>query len=211
MLRIGTKYQISHLREDVVSRLNAWFPLKHVQFRLHRPWQRPGSALKEFVALVDVLQQCGLETYLPVVFFCCAQLDPQSLMDGYQDSDGNKWRLSRTDLTRCLKGQLWLRQMVQKQSNFIFANALGSLCASQTSCSLALQSSLSQLRERFAGLFSGVLHDPYSVQWMNPYVPMCASCAKKVGDWNRQFYDEIWKNLATQFDVSTTWPVPEDT
>ena len=115
---MGSKYQVGHLREDTIVQLRQWFPSGQTKFFRESVWSsRHKDANPEetpldnsaAICLINILQECDLDVFLPFVFFHCAQLDTDTLVEGYVDADGYHWKLSRADLSRCLKGQLWLQ------------------------------------------------------------------------------------------------------
>ena len=221
MLRIGTKYQISHLREDAVLQLKEWFPLDLVQFSKTALWpivrksEDPAVPVRrESIALVDVLRECNLEVFLPLVFYQCAQLDVEVIVEGYTDSDGERWKLSRADVTRCIKGQQWLHSRYSQFLNRKVLETVPTMCTCHSSSCLFNALEMDDVRkamvQRLNGYQENIFTHPkhYLAQHLRGLdAGMCSECSKKLDAEDESYREEIWKGLASHFDVPVIWPV----
>ncbi|THH29928.1 hypothetical protein EUX98_g4276 [Antrodiella citrinella] len=95
MLRMGTKYQVDHVREEAISRLRLCFPSTLHTFPARNVYlQDPGFVLAEHISLtkkdaigvVNLARAFDLDFLLPPAFYLCAQLDYDELVDGVEDA-----------------------------------------------------------------------------------------------------------------------------
>lgn len=126
-LRLGTKYQIPHLRNDGIHRLENIFAIEDiVSFRekLHAVTQSTSESspnhrknpiiydLEMFhaIAVVNLAHTYDIVQLLPGAFYWCAAcLDTEFLVKGYKDDDGVLWKFSQDKLCWCLEGRRNLR------------------------------------------------------------------------------------------------------
>ena len=223
MLRIGRKYQIAHLRQDAILQLKEWFPFTLEQAR-KSPWFKADTseegatadhpARHEAIALVNVLQECDAEVFLPQVFYCCAQLDVDELVKGITDSSGHRWELSRHDLARCLRGRTWLRSLDQDLHISMHLDTMRKECSEVLSCIVMVEQG-SHLKRINVALQQSVesVFNINDSPWQHPDLEpgFCSDCREYVDAQYEELCDEAWHSLAQEFDVSVEWPVVKDT
>ena len=124
MVRLGTKYQIDHIREDAIHCLSEYFPTQLDLFRNSstelegidaNKFRRVGNArflggaigemtFQHAIVVLKLAQECHLPQFLPTAYYICAQLEVGTLLRQYVDVDGGQWKLSRDELEKVLIG-----------------------------------------------------------------------------------------------------------
>lgn len=159
--------------------------------------------------MVNVLQECNAEVFLPQVFYHCAQLEFETLVRSVTDKDGNRWKPSRNDLIRYLKGHSALRLAAQKQFLSLDPYILGEVCPGLAPC-ISTDAGGVRLRIITKSLQLAVdctfIFDP---PWRTPKVlgNLCPACRVSVDSRYEVVCNETWNSLADIFDVSVDWPV----
>ncbi|TCD60635.1 hypothetical protein EIP91_009752 [Steccherinum ochraceum] len=116
MLRVGSKYQVKHLRAEAVRRLKCCFPdnlddyvTPRTRYDLPDDVWFPGAPISlelgECIAVINLARAHDLDCLLPAAFYACAQMTDRDLVFGFPGADGTRSTLSKEDLVRCLEGR----------------------------------------------------------------------------------------------------------
>ncbi|KAK7690491.1 hypothetical protein QCA50_005589 [Cerrena zonata] len=106
VLRLGRKYQVSHIAEEAVRRLEFVCPppgrnlMAYIWSRIDT-YKGGGMA----ISIVKLARAYDLPGLLPFAFYMCCQLSIDKLIYGVELEDGSVDRLSLEDLARCLHGK----------------------------------------------------------------------------------------------------------
>lgn len=210
MLRLGTKYQILCLREDAIRRLEEVFPARLQDFRndhtvsygLGGKFDANGIELRgdDILAVINCARMCDVPHILPPAFYICAQLEPDNLVDGLKDEDGNLWKLSSTDLKKCLAGQLALRQASMSLARCAFVASPSSGCLHRAQCTRILQGVRDFKLIHVTADTKGLQGSRWLTDKLSSCIP-CQTCFVAEYDAKRKV---TWENLASYFQLETT-------
>ncbi|KAH8101867.1 hypothetical protein BXZ70DRAFT_1017995 [Cristinia sonorae] len=157
MLRLGSKYQIQHLRDDAVKRLGSIFPTSLVAFRNYftnfggfsnrkdadgctsrNPFISIDMEHRDCLAMLNIAQRLQLDHMLPQIYYLLALLPNRDLVRGYEDNAGNYWRLSINELQIVLDGQVALRRRTALLLQFIQLRSPSPSCLAESFCTSIL-------------------------------------------------------------------------
>ena len=219
MLRLGTKYQIDHLRESAILRLQEVFPTTLETFRnsytdCNITASPPNGTLclnasieitaKDSIAVINLARSFNLPHLLPAAFYICAQLQPTTLVNGVKDADGTLWKLSQSDLQRCLEGQENLRVAAFYQCRPILNSTPSAACLSRSSCLHLLQSCKANLLKTKYITRTNGLDGP---QWIE-MLSLCQNCHDEFLASHNAQRNTVWKALPSSrfFNLHIKWP-----
>ncbi|TCD60222.1 hypothetical protein EIP91_010530 [Steccherinum ochraceum] len=221
LLRLGTKYQIEHLRQDAINRLPACFPSRLEDFAFAKPVEPPygrwlysnSSAMKTIprpelsIAIVNLARSYDLLYLLPPAFYGCAYLPHFTLTHGFLDSDGHRWKLSQDDLNKCLSGAEQLRKICADEHRRLFFAKPSALCDIKHQCTNLLEEERQFLHDDDAPILAGrvsVLSDS-SVMWFSS-LDLCNDCVNDFTFDHSEMRQETWCRLHAIFDLEIEWP-----
>lgn len=217
MLRLGSKYQVDHVREEAILRLRRCFPNTLSAFPARNVYlQDPGFSIseglflrkKDAIGVVNLARAFDLDFLLPPAFYLCSQLDYDELVDGVSDDCGGTMRLSSHDLKICLKGRSLLTKADIRSLRPLFFPAASPACKQPALC-------VDIMRELVQELWYENLANPnalveathwlksYAIARQNPLCPTCIDDLMEAYDTQRQ---QTWDSLGVFFEV-TPWPI----
>lgn len=125
LFRLGSKYQVDHVRGEVLSRLERCFPTKLESWtpNLRMATKYPPLTIEpqDSIAVVNLARTYDLPQLLPAALYMCCQLKPNQLVNGiYYAKTGHTEHLSKGDLTLILEGQVKLSTASVKVSLFVY-------------------------------------------------------------------------------------------
>lgn len=103
LFRMGSKYQVDHVRDEILSRLEQCFPtiLDSWTPNLCMGQKYPPLIIQpqDSIAVVNLARTHNLPNLLPPALYMCCQLTPRQLVHGVRYSEaGRLERLSKSDL-----------------------------------------------------------------------------------------------------------------
>ena len=209
-LRIGTKYQIEHLRQNAVQCLEACIPtneyLSFVEaiYKLNNdsPLVIHDVTFFHAIIIINLAPQCDVIQFLPGAFYWCASsLTPAELIAGYEDDDGNQWDLSKQDLSRCLEGQQHLCTALFDRQKTLLKAQLASTCERRENCLSEMHEAREKNRRTPIPEFPDPLNRP---SWFDY---LCPPCKLHFSGLFEQKASEIWPQLAHFFELDVEWPI----
>ena len=214
-LRLGSKYQIDHLRQDALQRLEECLPPRSfIQFRdsmarMHLRDKNDAIEDMDFIhaiAVVNIAQECSEKQLLPGAFYWCAsRLSNRELIDGFTDDQGNRWQLSKDDLCKCFDGQQWLRTEALRIETELIDIIPVNQCEHPEACTDVAQDQAHIRR----CLPIPTDADPLQVPYWNKHDSMCVYCQERLAELYNRRSDTIWKQLGICFQLGMEWPLPE--
>lgn len=220
MLRLGSKYQVDHVRDEAIHRLRRCFPSKLSAFPARNVYlQDPGFALmesiflrkKDAIGVVNLARAFDLNFLLPPAFYLCAQLDYDELVDGVKDDcvEGGIMKLSPYDLKLCIKGRGLLTKADVRSLQPLFFPVASAGCQKTAEC-------IDTKRALVQELWYENLANPNALvearHWLKSYAlgrqnPLCPSCVEDLMDAYDVQRQQTWDSLGEFFEVSP-WPIP---
>lgn len=224
MLRLGTKYQIDILRQDAITRLKEHFPPLLKDFRntltgcynttIYGTAPYASKAIgdlsfRDAIAVIQMARTFELYSILPPAFYVCAQLGTKESINAYQDADGITWKLSRSDLTRREEGLRKLHKEAIHMVEFAVTARTSPGCMLYNEhhgmpCKDLLaaerENSLKHIHTDYGPLIA-------STDWLGN-LELCDSCQEYFASELKHRRDQVWKGLATTFDLNEVdWPI----
>ena len=218
MLRLGSKYNIEHIRSEAIRRLKRCFPdsLKNfrtrytdssISFLPEEDFQKsarfPGSTTslqrRDAVAVVNLARAHNLHFLLPAAFYVCSAIPFRDIMSGYRDNWGEFWKLSDDDIVRYVDGQGKLRKADAQNFAWALLSELSNKCKDKDGCANTLRNLRKSLWKRIP-LGQQALSDSGRI----PHIlngTLCAPClseAKRRYDIERE---ATWEALGEYFDL----------
>lgn len=220
MLRLGSKYQVDHVRDEAIHRLRRCFPSKLSAFPARNVYlQDPGWALsesislrkKDAIAVVNLARAFDLDFLLPPAFYLCAQLDDDELVDGVTDDFGEPVKLSSHDLKICIQGRTSLTKADVRSLKPLFFPKPSDKCfkAQGGEC-------IEVKRQLVQELWYENLANPNALveatHWLKSYAvsrqnPLCSPCVEELMEAYDLQRQKTWDSLGKYFQVPT-WPIP---
>ncbi|KAK7690545.1 hypothetical protein QCA50_005643 [Cerrena zonata] len=218
LLRLGTKYKITELREEAVARLRVCFPRRLGSFINSLSMRNDAgfSCVPDVIAMgiSDVLEVINLARahdipdILPPAFYICSTLSPVQMVPVKTWDDDPPTLLSPKDLRRLLRGK---DSLIQEDNDFMLLL--------RTEFRPNLKSCKQLCHRRFNAAFNSnpeSLPDAgtFLVQnfWVNEVLPdkdFCVDCIEDMVEEVNRHRREIWSNLGKTFDCGP-WPLPDD-
>ncbi|KAH8101968.1 hypothetical protein BXZ70DRAFT_87724 [Cristinia sonorae] len=215
MLRLGSKYKITHICAEAIRRLKNCFPedldryvSKHTSsyvlypdsdtaYTSYFPTASIDLQHEHCIAVINLARIYGLDTILPAVFYAAAQLPLKTIIHGYDDGE-TIWKLDEDDLERCLNGQAMLKSSMQRTFFWLF-DSIPDACKDRKNCPSALRINRRDVWKKYlcrpdALLDSGRL----DVELHNKFCPYCTYRVKVAHDKQREV---TWNNLREYFDI----------
>ncbi|TCD63701.1 hypothetical protein EIP91_005106 [Steccherinum ochraceum] len=159
MLRLGSKYQVEHVRSEAIRRLKICFPddlslyaTRHTRYRtieqIHVEaycLNAPISLIHEdCISVVNFARSFDLPTLLPTALYACAQLPVATLLQGYTGTDGAVYKLSEPDILRCFRSQRLLRDLLFLNYRWIL-NGPSETCIQRSECRYHMTADMAHL------------------------------------------------------------------
>lgn len=215
MLRLGSKYQAEHLRNEAIRRLKQCFPDRLEDFKTYDTDSthldadgyvpNPSAGQSIFaktsvslhrihcIPLIVMARSRDLESLLPTLFFTSLRLRPNLITA----ETGKSWSLANDDLTRWIRGQRCSRPFIVNSDGF----------SSQGLAPTVARSTVARASRRNTHR----VWDDKCLPWMilldSGYIDSlpgkyCQACNKEL----KQKYEEerlvTWKNLSKRFDLA---------
>lgn len=204
MLRLGTKYQMEHLRQSAIQRLRRYFPEDLTSFDEVQEERNDdldfSETYIEHMRNIDVIEVINLgrshdiPDILPTAFYWAAQLDVDTLVHGYINAAGTSVCLSSSDLATCLKGKEHLRLESGKSEKFYITSSPSSQCENPYACEGAMRS---RGRTRFDDMLNDctALYGPSLINDMG----ICDSCESYYIERHEENRRLVWDELGDYF------------
>ncbi|CAL1716941.1 unnamed protein product [Somion occarium] len=222
LLRLGTKYNIVHLRDEVVARLKQCFPPSLEDF--NNCYAGPKAyddddslacipeAIQlqktDVIGVINLARLCDLPFLLPPAFYICSALDLDDIFEGVQDEDGRLMKLSPEDIYTCIRGREDLiRANLECMEIFAFPeNSFG--CAAPFICNVREQAFIHKWWTEGGRIDTIVLVSPDWVERRGPLIdsPLCILCRSAVLKYMDAFRQLVWNSLGEYFSVPD-WPI----
>lgn len=125
-LRLGTKYQLDDLRDQVITMLKERYPdtLKGYDEWFARSTGVDHTSWYEGrgdIVVLNLARKFGLHTLLPAIFLACSQLKIEHLVVDPDPAEAEHTNmLSIADLRRCIQGRESLHAFHMGRFNFVF-------------------------------------------------------------------------------------------
>ena len=158
MLRLGSKYNIEHIRSEAIRRLKQCFPDSLEDFRTRDTDSNlvflpedeaekhaffPGSStsleMEDAVAVINMARAHNLDFLLPAAFYVCTAIPFRDIMSGYRDDWGEFWKLSDDDIVRYVDGQGNLRKADAQNFAWALLSGLSNKCKDKDGCANSLR------------------------------------------------------------------------
>ncbi|KAI0789928.1 hypothetical protein C8Q75DRAFT_717484 [Abortiporus biennis] len=218
MLRLGSKYQIDHIREEAIYRLQLCFPTSLSDFEsevgLHTNSEQPpisDLSRQDAICVVNLSRSFNLKSILPSAFYTCCQLDNKLLVYGVKYSDGTTEKLSQSDLLVCLNGRAKLLEDNTTITAFFCNPEQSPQCQYNSVCTRHMKLQLLQEVQQ-ADIFAN--YDPLEPiqSWLSTKAQelrICAACMQLLNARYDSGRQRVWDNLGEYFGVEP-WPWNED-
>lgn len=107
MFRMGTKYEVPHMRDEALRRLESRLLSPGELFEIHNssPYLDTVGFIGWPISVVNLARSFDLPRLLPGAFYLCTQLSLSTLVHGFPRADGGLEKLSADDLIVCLEGR----------------------------------------------------------------------------------------------------------
>ncbi|KAJ3489498.1 hypothetical protein NLI96_g2079 [Meripilus lineatus] len=213
LLRLGTKYQIQHLREEAIRRLGACFPssLKKFERIIDGPAVKQGEiscreveiTYEDAITVIDMARNLDVPSLLPPAFVACTRLPSEQLIRGVVDGCGDQSYLSKSDLILIVDAQKTLKSEALR--------SIGSLLTiSSPRCIKNISRGRPCKREKQAileAIWSGQVApaiDPFT-KLTRPNLPvqdaMCEPCWEAFHEQRQKVARDVWASLGVLFRV----------
>lgn len=211
MLRLGSKYQVDHIRDDAIYRLQLCFPshLEHFDSSLHvKSEQPPISDItgKDAICVVNLARKFHLDALLPAALYTCCQLGNAYLVNGVSYPNDITEKLSPDDLLLCLDTRDTLLEENTTNTAFICSPVASPSCIHSNVCLRGLRSLIrvAQKEEIFAR--DDPLKDlsPF-IRRHAPEVGVCEPCIESLVISSGKGRVRVWNTLGELFGVKG-WP-----
>ncbi|TCD67811.1 hypothetical protein EIP91_011939 [Steccherinum ochraceum] len=224
MLQLGTKYQIHHLRQEAIGRLEIYFPLRLQDFknRFGSDWEGrvPGDgnffprvhdtiddvAEDDIWTTIVLARALDVPALLPPSFYLAAQCLTPDVFREHIDEDGVRWSLSSDDIQRIIVGQEALRKRSIEFLDY-FTDAPSPNCVERRTCAKELRSvRRDQLTEAHYDT-SALIH----ATWVKNS-DLCSTCIDYFVSHYEEERTKTWSELAVYFELKEVeWPVTDST
>ena len=215
MLRLGQKYSIGMLRDEAVSRLETYFPVKYDDFINYctdmEPDYGPEDSFyqdtirlkpQDAIAVIILARSHDLPQLLPTAFYIAAQLENKLLTHGFRDEDGMHWKLSPDDLLKTLDGRTALHEL---DLEFFSAEPVSD-CKCPDDCSHAFD----EYRKNESGRL-GTFITPFFHPVVLGDVEVCEKCKDYFEEAHEKKCKDIWAKLPTLFHLEgLEWSAAQD-
>lgn len=211
LLRLSFKYEIPHVRQELLRRLGARFSYDLEEWdtesgtgRLIK--MRPRDA----VAVVNIARSYDLDILLPAAFFECCQLPKGQLVAKVSYGGDDVEQLSQDDLRLCLvasdqlaKRSHWIRRLLFDESVWEDAN-----CTSPPECRIARNEVVRALatntdNESFHSTNPLSILAQHVVELVEEEdLSLCKDCQETFEEWQEIERRIVWKDLGRMFGVS---------
>ena len=212
MLRLGSKYEIEHVRAEAIRRLRRTFPDSLDRFDssadrdtiTHR--LRYGLVLAppsrvllirldpgDIIAVINLARMYQLDSLLPAAFYECPQLDETVWMRGYTQKTDQP-RLSVEDIVRCIRGRERLCEATRDAYHFFLWGPFDD-CENESMCTFVFSDQANEIWGAVEGLSGALRSNDMS------FLEICNTCldrAKHHWDVKRS---ETWDSLRDYFDL----------
>ena len=204
LLRLGTKYEIGHLRAEAMRRLCADFPSTLQQWdRRTKDFSKISYSLGTFFDIINLAREHKIAVILPAVFYtyCRNHFDINMVFDGIPRNDQNELpaRLSAEDQRACLLG--WQRLLEEQSRKSFFwldpnkNNTLFKHCRTRTQCDRARSELLTDLWHPVPKIMA---LDAWDNDWEDGMCHACVTAAMRSQEDGR---GKIWSQLPSLFDL----------
>ncbi|TCD70994.1 hypothetical protein EIP91_000492 [Steccherinum ochraceum] len=222
MLSLGSKYDVDHIREEAIRRLRQCFPdeldsyvTPHTCYKIRKEGPEHyylrssvNGRLEDCIAAILLANEHHLDHLLPAAFYACAQLDNQTLIEGYLDDRSVRWQLSPQDLNRVLEGQRILRNRDIRAYQCLLDGTrvepkdVGKACRHPGDmCISYMISSYVDLFEKFYTRHHALLDSDRLENKLSNWDLFCSACKKDVKTVFNGHRRTTWESLRTIFDV----------
>ncbi len=211
MLRLGSKYEVDHIRDDAIFRLRLCFPsaLPEYDSCLHvKSPQPPISDIttKDAICVVNLARKFQLDVLLPSALYTCCQLLNVFLVNGVSYPNDTIEKLSPNDLLLCLDSRDTLLEENTTNTAFLCSPTASASCIHTGVCVRGMRSLIrtAQKEEIFAR------DDP--LKNLAPFlrrhaseVGVCEPCIDNLVALSVQGRVRVWEGLGELFGVKD-WP-----
>ncbi|KZT67615.1 hypothetical protein DAEQUDRAFT_758038 [Daedalea quercina L-15889] len=217
--RLSHKYQIDHLREAYLRRMQSCFG---TDLDTWRAVNGQGSPVMKFcnadaIAAVNIARLTRTDSMLPSALHQCCQLDPEHLVGGIPCLNGTREYLSPHDMTRCIHGRQRLLQRAIIIILDLFDPSQPSLQCGSDQCQLILETLRSgRIEANLPQILIGeamdyMIHQRWiSDLWMHGN--LCKSCGDALCEAVRKECGRLWVELPWLLGLEspTDWPDESD-
>ncbi|KAH8101967.1 hypothetical protein BXZ70DRAFT_1007192 [Cristinia sonorae] len=223
MLRLGFKYNITHVREEAIRRLRRCFPSDLESFATpisryalmieydeeaeeeDSPAYFPQSStsLKNYdaFAVIKLARSFDLNDILPAAFYTCAQMDNASVASTPLPGD-EMYRLSDEDREACMDGQDALRSAMLRSFKWLLRGPQKG-CETLEKCQAASRENTKNLWGNAIGYCDALIDNAWIDALPGKYCRVCLRRAKREYDQERV---TTWNKLREYFNL----PYPQD-
>jgi hypothetical protein len=210
ILRLATKYDVRHLREEAITRIRSCFPDQLSKWDTARQRDRDGQCLMDYepgeeIAIANLVRSCHVKGVIHLVLYACCQLDSQLLFNGVSLKNGTVEKLAMDDLEICING----REGLSETNERLIEKAIWSFsskCEQPLTCALERITFFKQRRHRFK------YYDPlmrFSLLGAEKHMS-CRVCIRHIELGHSRARKAVWESLAENFRVvESRSPTPE--
>lgn len=202
MLRLGSKYQISHIRNEAIRRLNICFPSTMAEYdRLYTNGAHPGffPAIyneRQSIIILNLARSFQLQNLIPVALYNCCQLSCESLFRGVENESGGLECLSPEDLRLCLIVREKMQERMSVAARMMVSPRPCQSCRTRNVCRQALLDMVDPFQSSLIGNTANPLR--VMTRWLRAYGgwrKLCQGCLKQLtAKWHNE-REVAWKVL----------------
>lgn len=211
MLRLGSKYEVDHIRDDAIFRLQLCFPSSIAEYdsSLHVNCKQPPISditISDAICVVNLARKFDLNAILPIAFYTCCQLDNRSIIKGVTYPNGTTEKLSIDDTLLCLDSRDTLLQENTTNTAFLCAPTASDSCIHTSICIRGMRSLIrtAQKEEIFARDDPLKNFNSFLVRHASE-VGICELCVEYMASQWKKGRARTWKGLGKLFKVKD-WP-----
>lgn len=190
-LRLGSKYEIPHLRTLAQTRFDHDFPSTLEQWdksRLQKNWFLQYRGM--LIDVINLARECSLLRNLPAAFArCCIKYSMTDVLRGKTRDDGSTAELSAQDRVICILGREKLLKLQTESFGWLTVECDDSHCSSVK---------VLALREHWFKKTSCFPFASRDASWETKYCDDCKGSGKAAMAAGRQ---KIWDQLPSVFDL----------
>ena len=108
-IRLGLKYQITALSDQVLQRLKSAYPASVAEWDRVNAWIPTGFEAQHAIGVVNLARLTGELSMLPAAFLSCLYLG-SGVVHGFAREDGTRENLTLDDIGICIRGQATTRE-----------------------------------------------------------------------------------------------------
>lgn len=202
-IRLGHKYQITHLVDHSISYLRRYYTDDFDTWNRNETFNPPGFETYHAIGVVNLARLTGELAMLPAALVACCKLYA-NIVDGLDREDGTHEQLSSDDLGRCFVAKGVLVQDAFENALLVVRPPVSATCTSTSQCRKRLYHLLNVVAETTDVIAKkGPLRSFVKTIWgpKDKDTVLCAHCWAMLNERDLNQRLSLWNNLPMVLDL----------